>query len=313
MKEIGGYFELEKTRGNGEFYPNLIALNTARNSFAYICRARSIKKVYIPFFLCDSIIETCKREDVLYELYHVDSSFLPIFNKTLADNEYLYLVNYYGQIDNTTISNFKQRFKNIIVDNVQAFFQKPIENIDTIYSCRKFVGVPDGAYLSTDCFLKEKLENDCSADRLKHIIGRFKDGASIHYKEFRLVEDGLNNLELMFMSPETHNLLANIDYKYIEQKRNQNFAYLYNHLKKMNALSLNIPDGPFAYPLSTKNASFIRQRLIEKKIYVPLLWPNINDSKESAFAQSILPIPCDQRYDENDMAFIVKEILKYEH
>lgn len=41
----------------------------------------------------------------------------------------------------------------IILDNTQSFFQKPISGIDTIYSCRKYFGVPDGAYLSTNILL----------------------------------------------------------------------------------------------------------------------------------------------------------------
>ena len=144
-KEIGGYFELEQFSGK-EYYPDLIALNNARNALLYILKARKIKKIYIPYFLCDSVANICEREGYSYEYYSIDERFLPIFDKTLCPDEYLYIVNFYGQINNQTLKTLKQKYYNVIFDNVQAFFQKPVKGIDTIYSCRKFFGVPDGGY-----------------------------------------------------------------------------------------------------------------------------------------------------------------------
>ena len=155
MKEIGGYFGLEQLI-HREYYPNLIALNNARNALVYLLKVRNIQKLYLPFFLCDSVSNVCKREGCSYEFYHIDDHFLPIFEKSLGIGEYLYVVNFYGQISNEKISELKRLYKNIIFDNVQAFFQKPLPGIDTIYSCRKFFGVPDGGYLSTDV-MKQQL------------------------------------------------------------------------------------------------------------------------------------------------------------
>ena len=66
--EIGGYFGLEASVGR-EYYPNLIALNSARNALVYLCKAKKIEKLYLPYFLCDSILEICKRENILYEFF----------------------------------------------------------------------------------------------------------------------------------------------------------------------------------------------------------------------------------------------------
>ena len=51
-------------------------------------------------------------------------------------------------------------------------FSETIKGIDTLYSCRKFWGVSDGAYLSTDASLTENKTVDYSAERMKHILGR---------------------------------------------------------------------------------------------------------------------------------------------
>ena len=51
MKEIGGYFELELHKG-GHYHPDALHLNTGRNCFEYILRAKGYKKVYIPYYTC---------------------------------------------------------------------------------------------------------------------------------------------------------------------------------------------------------------------------------------------------------------------
>ena len=123
MKEIGGYLELEHLISN-EYYKDLIAVNTARNALLYLCKAKNIEKLYIPYFLCDSISEICDRENIKYEYYNINRELKPLFNKPLLDNEYIYIVNYYGQLSDENIHQFKSNFKNLILDNVQAFFHK---------------------------------------------------------------------------------------------------------------------------------------------------------------------------------------------
>ena len=67
--------------------------------------------------------------------------------------------------------SIKKIYGNIIVDHTHAFFQKPLKGIDTLYSCRKFWGVSDGAYLSTDASLTENKTVDYSAERMKTYSG----------------------------------------------------------------------------------------------------------------------------------------------
>ena len=227
---------------------------------------------------------------------------------------FIYVVNYYGQISNKKAAELKQAFGNIIFDNVHAFFQKPIKGIDTIYSCRKFFGVPDGGYISTNAVLEDALLTDHSETRMKHILGRFDDGrASDYYDDFKRNEQSFPDLELKAMSRLTHNLLGAIDYQKVKSKREQNFALLHAHLSGVNSLQLKTPVGPYAYPFYCKNGAAIRKHLVENKIYVPLLWPEVLETDqpfERDLAENILPLPCDQRYGLEDMERIVSLILQ---
>jgi len=309
MKEIAGYFGLEQLISN-EYYKDLIPLNTGRNALLYLLKAKNIKKVYIPYYLCNSISDMLKKNRYDFEYYKISPKFMPVFNKRLEKNEHLFVVNYYGQLTKEKILSLKRRYKNIILDNTHAFFQKPLKGIDTIYSCRKFFGVPDGAYLSTDVTLNEDLEVDISKDRMEHILGRYEGTASDYYSKFKENDSFLKTEPLKYMSKLTHNILGAIDYERIRRARNENFTYLQAKLGIYNKIKIKTPDGAFAYPFFIEEGIPIRKGLIKKKIYVPILWPNVltdtsEGSIENYYAANILPLPCDQRYTIKDMYVII--------
>jgi len=317
MREIGGYFQLDQLIEQ-PYYKHLIELNTARNALYYLVKAKGIKKIYLPYFLCDSVSNLLDMYNVEYEYYNIDLAFAPILEITLKDKEYIYIVNYYGQITDAQVIDYKNKYKNIILDNVQSFFQKPVEGIDTIYSCRKYFGVPDGAYLSTDLKWQNKLNEDKSSLRMKHILGRFEGNASDYHADFRKNDALFKNEAVKKMSKLTKNILGAIDYELIIDSRNMNFSYLHENLRPTNRLELTISKGPFAYPYYVKDGLNLRKKLAEKKIYIPTLWPNVLmantvESVEYDYAANILPIPCDQRYEINDMEVIIKELTQCIH
>lgn len=68
-----------------------------------------------------------------------------------------------------------------------------------------------------------------------------------------------------------------------------------------------IPEGPFAYPYYHENGMELRRWLAGRKIFVPTYWKNMfeqcsEDSLEYQWAANILPLPCDQRYGEEEMS-----------
>ena len=246
--DIGGYLGLEEFMGK-EYYPDLIALNTGRNALACLIHAKHIRKLYIPNYLCDSVFRVCEREECPYEFYEVGADFLPKFEKALGNGEWIYIVNYFGQILNER--ELKKKYDRIIFDNAQAFFQEPVEGISTIYSCRKFFGVPDGAYLAAEDV--PELDVDISKHRMAHILGRYEGMASDYYKDFRDNDKSFSNLAPGFMSRLTHNILRAIDYKKVKERREENFLSLHGQLKGANRLNIQPPAGPYMYPFYTKN------------------------------------------------------------
>lgn len=314
MREYGGYLEFEH-KEYASYYSGILALNTGRNCLKYLIQAKNIKHIYMPRFICEVVIEACEDESVQIDYYSIDMNFMPI-NLEIDDKEaYLYVVNYYGILKDEALVQLSEKY-HIIVDNAQAFFRKPISGIDTIYTCRKFFGVSDGAYLSTDTFMNKELLTDQSYDRIEYLFGRIDTCASDFYKKFQKNEEELANKEIAYMSNTTKAILSLVDYKSVKKKRTENFQKLNKELKQYNEIKkLEYITGAYMYPLLIKNGNNIRKYLQEHKIYISLLWPNViesesEDSYEYYLAQNILPIPCDQRYDSDDMRYIATMIKK---
>lgn len=313
MKEYGGYIEFETFHGK-LLHEGAIALNCGRGALEYLCEAKKIQKFYLPRFLCASVPNLCKKIGVEFEFYPIDEKFEPIFQQELGDGEWLYVVNFYGQLSNDYLSICKQKYGRIIVDNAQSYYQMPVPGVDTLYTCRKYFGVADGAFLYTDAHLTRELPRDESFERMHFLLGRYERSANEFYSEYVANNKLFAAEPVKKMSRLTENLLHGIDYENTAKKRQENFDFLDAELGGMNELSLKSVYGAFMYPLLMKDGAAIRKVLQKEKTYIPTLWPNVleecePESLEYRYAADILPIPVDQRYGTDDMKYLV-EVIK---
>jgi hypothetical protein len=313
MESIGGYFGLELRRGS-HYHSEAIKLNTARNCFEYILRARKYKKVYIPFYTCEAMLVPIHKLNVNYEFYSIDNELNPIFNKKLGDSEAFIYTNYFGLKQGSVESLAEKVGRNLIIDNAQAFFAKPVKDIDTFYSARKFIGVADGAYLFTCKKLENNFDRDASVGRMSHLLKRIDKSSEEAYPDFKKNENDLGDDPIKHMSRLTDAILASVDYKYVKSKRINNFKFLEDKLGSDNMLSLSCSckDIPMVYPFYTEDKD-MRERLIKNRIYTAIYWTNVfewcNENRfENRLARCLIPLPIDQRYDERDMTRIVKLI-----
>lgn len=317
-KEIGGYMELEEFSGS-EYYPELHKVNLGRTALLWLAESRKCKKLLLPYFLCDSVIDACKNHGISLRFYHLDASLMPVLSlpNGLEEGEWLYLVNYYGQLTDERIRYFQKTCKRIIVDHTHAFYQQPLPGVDTLYSCRKFFGLSDGAYLSTDAVLTTGKETDCSGKRMEHILGRYEEDAGTYYQKMLDNASTYHHMDIRRMSPLTQNLLRAIDYDAVKTRREDNYRILRELLPSDNLFTRTVPAGPFAYPYYHPEGIRLRKLLAAEKIFVPTNWSNVlrdlpKDSLEYDWAANILPLPCDQRYGEEEMRYLADTLHKLE-
>lgn len=312
---IGGYFELEINKG-GHYHKNAVRLNTACNCFEYVLRARRYSKMYIPYYTCDVMLKPLMKLDIKYEFYHINKLLelldMPVLNKGTG----ILYTNYFGLKQNY-VKHLAEVYGNkLIVDNAQAFYAEPISGIDTFYSARKFFGVPDGAYLYTDKPLQQEFEQDCSFDRMAHLLKRIDLGAEAGYQDFRMNDDSLIGQDIKRMSKLTENLLCGIDYESARKVRRSNYLFLDNELSASNLFHLELDDAavPMVYPFLT-NDKELKKRLISVKVFVATYWPNVfewcrDGDLEYQLTQCVCYLPIDQRYNDNEMHRIIETINK---
>jgi hypothetical protein len=313
-KPIGGYPELGLNKFTG-YHKDALHLNTGRNCLEYILRANHYNKIYLPFYICESIFEPIKKLDVKFDYYHIDENLDPVLTSTLNEDEVILYVNYFGA-KKKTVEKLAGKFKNLVIDNTHDFFSSPLEGIDTFYSARKFFGVPDGAYLYTNKILRETFEQDYSYNRMEHLLIQLDKGSEEGYESFRRNERLLNNQPIRIMSNLTEELLGNIDFDKVKRQRKNNFLLLHEKLGQVNELKIETDeiDAPYVYPFLCAKGKEIKEKAAEEKIYIDTYWESVlnkvnRNSIEARFTNDLLSLPVSQMYSYEEIDFLGNYIL----
>ncbi|MDR2221791.1 MAG: hypothetical protein LBE34_03525 [Flavobacteriaceae bacterium] len=313
-KALGGYLELD-LRNSRKIHNSAVAVNTGRNGLRYILRTNKYSKIYLPYFTCDVVLNTIKEEGIDYEFYCINTLLEPVFEwKILKENEAFLYTNYFGLKDKF-VTELIKIIKNCIIDNAQAFYAKAINGVDSFYSPRKFIGVPDGGYV----YCKGNLhidKVDVSYNRMSHLLKRLEIDAEEGYNDFTENEKLLDTLPLKKMSVLTSSLIDNVDHEYIKEKRRENYRYLYENFEVINKINLplDINSVPLVFPLWLEKD--VRGILHKNRCYTATYWPNVIEwvneySLESKLTNEIVYLPIDQRIcleDLNRIINIIKEI-----
>ncbi len=320
IKPIGGYFELANYEAEHPFpLQEGVLLNTGRNALEYILKSiPDIKKVYLPYYTCEVVLEPLKRNYISFSFYCINNKFEIAEDIRLADGEYLIANNYFGLKDSYILELAKKYGNRLIVDNAQALFAPVLPNIKAFYSTRKFVGVADGGVaVGVDDKNSLLYDEDDSTQHNSHLQIRKEQGAEAGFKFYQQNEMKLDNQPIRRMCTNTRDILWHINYDKIVLKRRDNFKYLHEALGPSNKLQIPSFDTfacPMVYPYWVETEKDLRNELIKNKVFVARYWPNVLDwthfsSLEYNFANRFLPLPIDQRYGKDDMIRIYELIM----
>jgi len=243
-KEIGGYLEMERFNGP-MMHEDALALSSGRACLSYLIEQRDIRKLLLPDLLCDAVTKVCEERGVGVRRYQIGEDLRPEGAEPEED-EWLYLVNYYGQLTKEELLSRAKENPRLIVDNAQAYFSAPVPGADTLYTCRKFLGVADGGFLYTDA-PRRALERDESHGRMGFVLGRFERPAGEFFAEAAANNDSLPT-KARAMSELTKNLLRGVDYYAVRDRRTGNYRMLHEAFQDLNLLTVRKIAGAYAYP-----------------------------------------------------------------
>jgi len=333
---IGGKFglpqELNNQKQNPDFLSgNPILLFNARSGIRLIVDFLKPKQVWLPSYLCPTIVEAANNGNCSIRFYPIDNRLKVSsknFIKEIKPRDLFLFIEYFGfPFEENIFNEVKSKRPITIKDNSQSLFSKKTNETDfCLYSPRKFLGVPDGGILHVNNefeMVRKKLQKPPFEIFFKLF------SATIQRRDFDLFNNRKNWFNLFiqgekeftttpYSMSEYSQVLLRFAFNYSEicNTRIENFKFLANHLRKIGIfLDLHEHVVPLGFPILIDNRNKIQELFFEKGVFPPIHW-KIEGSVPSQFTEShvlsqqILTIPCDQRYNLDDMNRIVEIIKK---
>jgi len=258
---------------------NPIKLNLARNCLRYIIRAYNISELFMPFYICPTVINAARKEHCRLKFYHIDKNFYPIGN--FDKNAFILYPNYFG-ICAANVRKLENIYPNFIVDNAHNPYMKPC-GLASFNSLRKFFKVKDGAEL----YISKTIVQNFPKDKFEY------EDFSADYDTLRENEIRLNDEDIKLISECTIKRLTNINREEIKAQRLKKFNELHNKYKATNELKfeLTTEDIPFVYPYLIRDE--ITGEKLEKEGYLILrYWNNLSKNMpEYDYYKYLIPIP----------------------
>ncbi len=307
-------------------------LVTARSVVKLLVRALRPANVWVPSYICGVVIDAVREPGVRIRFYPVDESLNVASHDWLTQispGDVAIFVDYFGFDSWATFgAAAKARGACIVEDACHAMLNEHFSPCSDyiFFSPRKFVGVPDGGIVITannaqfphsnlypapaDWFL---LALKASARRAE--FDRF-GGDRDWFEMFQSAESS-GPREPCRMSDLSAALLQIIDWAIIKKRRRRNYEFLLSKLSEL-AIFPDLPRDvvPLGFPIRVRNRDRVRRLLFNERIYPPVHW-DIAELVPKEFAAShllareIMTLPCDQRYNAEDMRRIVARLKRH--
>lgn len=317
---IGGYISIDSRMSPLMPCNNGWLVNSGPNALEFILKSLpEVKAVLIPEYYNPEIEKKLESMKIKVRRYSVAQNFEMTEEPVVGEGEYIILVNYFGVKDHYVYEKAIKYGDKAIVDNSHAWYASLPCGTKAFFSAPEFFGVPDGGKAvgaSLDGALWESLDRSVSYDRCEAMLKRIDCGAEEAEDVSRMVEKKVSEEKLMKISHLTDSMLRNVAFTEIRQKRLSNFQHLHSVLGTHNKLA-GIMDpsmkAPKVYPFLCNDAN-LKKYLIDNKIYCSTGMTGkiaTPESENTGAAENIIAFPIDQRYDFNDMEYILDLIRNY--
>lgn len=323
LSEWGGCLPMEIHTSSPREYDgfDVLDFNTGRSAIYAAVLDMGAKRVWLPYYLCPTVRDFLVERDVNIVEYHIDGLFQPLIDhSSVRSDDVVVWTNWLGAVPSSSKDNVLARFNGrLIIDNCHACFEPPVRGAYNVFALRKVVGLPHGAFLVADSLRMtvkdmkyETIEDGVSFLELSTVAG--SDAA---YHSYQTNSHKIGST-FRRMHPIVRAAYAGVDWESIKRIRRKNVEVLRKELSvSLSAPWFDLDAGlPIWFPLYVEDEG-LRERLIERRVWVPRLWKRILSMPdatelESGLAQWMLPLPIDQRYTEEDMvelAVLVRSLL----
>ncbi|MEM7412288.1 MAG: hypothetical protein AAF430_18815 [Myxococcota bacterium] len=333
-RTIGGVFGLvdpAARHAGGPFRTDDVYLATARAGVYLLAQALDAPQVWLPAYTCDSVYGAAKQSGKTVRYYPVSGQLgFPADDASRAwldevgRGDLVVSIDYFGFVPEDDLRRrAKAQGAWILDDASQAMLSRDTgRDADfLLFSPRKYLGVPDGGVLrdllGSGVALPALVPapTDWWLTALGATIGRRRfDAAGGDRDWFGLFQKAETDgpIGAYAMSELSRTLLHHcVDYAEVARTRCANYAQLLAALEPI-ALYPRLPEGtvPLGFPVRIPDREPVRQALFAEEIFPPVHWPieafvPSHFDASHALSREILTLPCDQRYDAQDMQRII--------
>jgi dTDP-4-amino-4,6-dideoxygalactose transaminase len=328
------------------------ARSALRSLLATLAENRS-GTVLLPSYLCPAVLQPLKELGLSFGFYRVTSSLeldLDDFaTRMRSDVIAVLIIHYFGFPVSERFWHYWGRLASrppLIEDCSQALLSRSgadwlgMRGDYSVTSLRKFLPVPDGAWLRTRSQRPRiPLEDGLGEFTQKRSLGMLLKAAHLEscssegalYETYRVLlqqaEKALDGQHSSFAASDlTVRLLDRIDYDGVVNRRRDNFVRALHRtetLTSVRPLFERLPEGvcPLGFPAlapSREVRDSLRQYLIARGVYPPVHWvlpseAEVSSSDDSrSLSERIITIPTDQRYGRADMDYIGRLLAEFE-
>ena len=302
---------------------NAASLANGRCALLVLIGLLKPRRVWLPAYLCPSIIAAVERSGVPIRYFATDYD-LQVVPGALSDagpGDLVDIIDYFGfPADRALMQQVRDAGAWLLEDACQGMLTRGVGRTADfmLFTPRKFVGIPDAGILISnrdDVDLRHvNLEPPpphwwmltFSAAILRREFDLY-GGDKLWFTQYQALEEDMP-LGPFAMSDMSRMLLTSaFDYADISRKRIDNYAILAEALADL-ALYPNRSDDvvPLGFPVRLANRDEVRSVLYAHDIYPPVHWPFpgiLPDEFTESYRlqRNIMMLPCDQRCGPDDM------------
>lgn len=341
VREFGSEFDMASNvqfllEEETDFFSGALLFRSGRDVLRQIARQQPFGRVLLPVLCCQAMVDPFIQNGYQVAFYSLDGDLEVDANalEGLLDQPAILLnLNYFGKnlIADETICLLRELHPNcfFVLDSTQKLLvdsrEKDLYDA-VVVSVRKWFALPDGGILWQK---KGVLETPGPAPEfaalrrraMEEKSGYLRNGDPVQKASFRsLLNQAIElidtDVSLAGMTVESATLLRHMDCESVLRKRAKNCVLLAEELCRCPAVTF-LPERPreggLYFPILVENRENVQRLLAAQGVYCPVIWPAPKEQRADypnvrRIENTMLALPCDQRYGADDMKEIAKMV-----
>lgn len=300
-------------------------------------------RLLTPAYMCGTVLQALREEGIMPVFYGVDQAFNLEIREPACDAVDAVLVpdyfgvrsRYYEELSRRLVSDGRVVIRDISHSLLAPLQRSHQERCVYIASLRKTLPIPDGGLMlgegNLSAFFGSLVESDsphatvrAAAMLVKAIYSACPGSERPPFRDRFLEAERLldGSRVLGRISAVSDSLLPFLNVGFFASARRRNFIDLLEMSTDWPpevvpvCSVLEVEDVPLGFPVLCSQRDSLRTFLMDRRIYPPIHWP-IPDEVSAEYPLSrhisrrILTIPCDHRYNADDMRSISSAIIEW--